>query len=285
MRNAIITILILGIGGLCFGQQVSGDSLLKMLEHAKSYYNGGEYEQAITELEKALQFLKQLNQIDQVEAYKYLAFSYVAFGDKEKAKEQFRLALKLEPDMELDPSTVSPKIIKVFEEVKAEVVVAPPVKPPVTPPVKPPVTPPVKPPAIQSKKSPILAAGMSCCLPGLGQMYRGEKKTGTTLLIMTGATYIPFLVSAGIAEKKHQQYLDVPPDDTTGWMDRAYKSYRTWCTIRGVTGTAAVGVWLYNLYDIIFTKPPVKTSWGLNGDGFYCNLDPERMEAGYRIGF
>jgi len=280
MRNAIITILILGIGGLCFGQQVSGDSLLKMLEYAKSYYNGGEYEQAITELEKALQFLKQLNQIDQVEAYKYLAFSYVAFGDKEKAKEQFRLALKLEPDMELDPSTVSPKIIKVFEEVKAEVVVQPPVKPPVTPPVKPPVTPLLD----SSHKSPILATGMSCCLPGLGQMYRGEKKTGTTLMIMAAATYVPFLISAGVAEKKHQQYLDVPPGDPDA-MDQAYQEYRGWCAIRAVTGVAATGVWLYNLYDIIFTKPPVKTSRGQSDNGFYCGLELKRMELGYRFGF
>ena len=279
MRNAIAIVLILGTGGLSFSQQVSGDSLLKMLEYAKNYYNGGEYEQAITELEHALQFLKQLNQIDQVEAYKYLAFSYVAFGDKEKAKEQFRLALKLNPAMELDPSTVSPKIIKVFEEVKAEVAVEP-VKPPVTPPVKPPVTPPATP----SQKSPILATGMSCCLPGLGQMYRGEKKTGTTFMILTGATVIPFLISAGVAESKHQHYLDVPPgDDVT--MDQAYKEWRIWCNARAITGVAAAGVWLYNLYDIIFTKPPVKTSWGQNDNGFYCGLDPDRLQCGYRFKF
>ncbi|MGQ9701605.1 MAG: tetratricopeptide repeat protein [bacterium] len=83
--------------GFGFSQQVSGDSLVKMLEMAKLFYNNGEYENAIKQLEDALQYLKQLNQSEQVEAYKYLAFSYVAFGDKEKAKDQFKKALLLEP--------------------------------------------------------------------------------------------------------------------------------------------------------------------------------------------
>ncbi len=278
MRNIIAMVLILVMARLGLSQEVSGDSLLKMLEYAKNYYNRGEYEQAIGELEQALQFLKQLNRIDQVEAYKYLAFSYVAFGEKEKAKEQFRLALKLDPKMELDPSTVSPKIIKVFEEVKAEVMV----EPPVAPPAKPPVNPPSGPPAAAARKSPVLATGMSCCLPGLGQMYRGEKKAGRNLMIAAGATVVPFLISAGIAEKKHQDYLDVPPGDPEE-MDQAYRSYRIWVNVRTFTAVAYAGVWLYNLYDIIFTKPPASTSQRGHDTGFYCQLDGRRFQCGYRV--
>lgn len=280
MRNIIAMVLILVMACLGFSQEVSGDSLLKMLEYAKNYYNRGEYEQAITELEQALQFLKQLNRIDQVEAYKYLAFSYVAFGEKEKAKEQFRLALKLDPKMELDPSTVSPKIIKVFEEVKAEVTVEPPISPPTKPPVNAPSGPPSA--AAASHKSPILATGMSCVLPGLGQMYRGEKKTGMNLMIAAGATVVPFLISAGIAEKKYQDYLDVPPGDPDE-MDQAYRSYRVWFNIRSYTAVAYAGVWLYNLYDIIFTKSAITTTRRFEDEGFYCQIGPSRCQCGYRV--
>jgi tetratricopeptide (TPR) repeat protein len=281
MLKKTILFFTLAACGLSFAQQVSGDSLVKLLEQAKSFYNGGEYEKAITELEQALQFLKQLNQLDQVEAYKYLAFSYVAFGDKEKAKEQFRLALKLNPRLELDPSVVSPKIIVVFEEVKSEfAAVAPPVKPPATPPVKPPV----KPPAYQQEKNQTLATGMSCCVPGLGQMYRGERGTGTTLMITAGAALVTFAVTQGIAKQKHEEYLDFGPEDPDG-MAQAYKAYRLWTNIGGVAGVALVGVWLYNVYDIVFTKPPVRTSRGQVDDGFYCGLEPERMQFGYRFKF
>jgi len=278
MWKKTILFLTLAACGLSFAQQVSGDSLVKLLEQAKNFYNGGEYEKAITELEQALQFLKQLNQLDQVEAYKYLAFSYVAFGDKEKAKDQFRLALKLDPKMELDPSVVSPKIIKVFEEVKSEFAAVP---PPVTPPVKPPV----KPPATQSHKSEAVTTAMSCCIPGLGQMYRGEKAQGTTLMILGSTTLVSFLISAGVAEQKYQDYLAVEPPDTTDAFDRAYKAYRIWYNARAVTGLAFAGVYLYNLYDIIFTKPPMKTSRVQTDNGFYCVTDPDRVQCGYRFKF
>jgi len=279
MWKKTILFLTLAACGLSFAQQVSGDSLVKLLEQAKNFYNGGEYEKAITELEQALQFLKQLNQLDQVEAYKYLAFSYVAFGDKEKAKEQFRLALKLDPKMELDPSVVSPKIIKVFEEVKSEFAANP---PPVTPPVKPPVKPPVVPPVAQTHKSEAVSTAMSCCIPGLGQMYRGEKAQGTTLMIMGGATLVSFVVSAGVAEQKHKDYLNIDPGDTDA-MDQAYKAYRIWFNVRTITALSFAGVYLYNLYDIIFTKPPVKTSWGQDDNGFYCVTNPDRVQCGYRF--
>ena len=125
MCKKSIILFILVMLGVSFAQQVSADSLELMLERAKTFYDNGEYEHAISELEKALQYLKQLEQGDQVEAYKYLAFSYVAFGDKVKAKEQFKKALALEPNLTLDPATVSPKIIKVFEEAKSEMEIAP----------------------------------------------------------------------------------------------------------------------------------------------------------------
>jgi hypothetical protein len=183
--------------------------------------------------------------------------------------------------MELDPSVVSPKIIKIFEEVKSEIAANP---PPVTPPVMPPVKPPVKPPAVQIQKSPVVATAMSCCIPGLGQMYRGEKAQGTTLMILGGATLVSFVVSAGVAEQKHQDYLKIKPGDPDA-MDRAYKSYRTWCNVRAITGVTFAGVYLYNLYDIIFTKSGVKTTLGQTNNGFYCGLDPERLQCGYRFQF
>jgi tetratricopeptide (TPR) repeat protein len=50
--------------------------------------------------------------------FKYLAFAYVALGQREPAVEAFASALELQPTMELSPITTSPKIIEVFRRAR-----------------------------------------------------------------------------------------------------------------------------------------------------------------------
>jgi tetratricopeptide (TPR) repeat protein len=244
--------------------------LVKLLEYAKTYYNGGDYEKAITELEKALTFLKQLNQIDQVEAYKYLAFSYVAFGETGKAKEQFRKALALDPKMELDPLTVSPKIIKVFEEVKSEIAVKPPVKPPVKP-----VT------AAPAEGRSCFSTVGSCCLPGLGQRDRGQSGKGTMLMVTTGVLWSSSIISSLVMEVKHQAYLDAEPGDPDA-IENAYKAYKRWDNIAFTSWLCLGGLYLYNAYDIFFSRAKTGSSMNeLLKDHMYCDVDAEHIGFGY----
>lgn len=279
MLKKIYLLLSIIFVGLNFGQQVSGDSLLKMLEKAKLYYNSGEYENAIKQLESALQYLKQLTQNEQVEAYKYLAFSYVAFGDKEKAKEQFKKALVLDPKIELDPATVSPKIIKVFEEAKAELAVSPPSPPPVQ---QPPPTKPTKPVVKPAGVSTTGALLRSCCLPGWGQWYKGESSKGTKIMIASGVTLTTALIANLYRETKRKEYLDIPPDSIDE-MNRAYREYRTWYNIANYTGLSFIAVYLYNLYDVIFTKPLIKSSMNEFDKGIYCRLAENSFQFGYNV--
>ncbi len=274
MIQRSVVILLIGIVGVSYAQQMSGDSLVKMLEHAKTYFNGGEYEKAITELEKALTFLKQLNQIDQVEAYKYLAFSYVAFGETEKAKEQFRKALALDPKLELDPTTVSPKIIKVFEEVKSEIAAKPPVTPPVKPPVKPVTTAPTE------GRSCFSTVG-SCCIPGLGQRDRGQSGKGTMLMVTTGVLWSSSIISSLVMEVKHQAYLDAEPGDPDA-IENAYKAYKRWDNIAFTSWLCLGGLYLYNAYDIFFSRAKTGSSMNeLLKDHMCFDVDAEHVGLGY----
>ncbi|MCX7994281.1 MAG: tetratricopeptide repeat protein [candidate division WOR-3 bacterium] len=256
------------------GQQVTGDSLLKMLDRAKVYYNNGEYENAIKQLEVALQYLKQLNQNEQVEAYKYLAFSYVAFGNKEKAKEQFKKALSLDPKLELDPATVSPKIIKVFEEAKAEMV-------PVVSPPAPPSPKPVQP-AVQSKSVSISGALLrSCCLPGWGQLYKGESSKGKKMAIAAVVLFPTTLLATSIQNARHEDYLNVEPGNEDE-MDRAYNEYRLWYNISAICWLSYLGLYGYNIYDVLTSKPGIKSSM-LEEKNFYCIPDYEGIQFGYNF--
>lgn len=53
----------------------------------------------------------------------YLAFSYIALGEKQLAIEAFKRALSLQPVMELSPITTSPKILEVFNEARKQTTV------------------------------------------------------------------------------------------------------------------------------------------------------------------
>jgi len=276
MSKNIFLMLTFVLVGFAFAQ-VSEDSLEHMLQRAKLYYNNGEYESAISELESALQFLKQLESTDQVEAYKYLAFSYVAFGDKEKAKKQFKMALALEPRMDLDPTTVSPKIIKVFEEAKAEMKIEPtPVQPE---PPKPVVA------ARKKRVSKTKALMRSCCVPGWGQMYKGYSSKGKRIMIGSGITFGTSVFSLIMREAAHNGYLDIEKGSPQWEFNDAYKKYRVWHNITAINLTLFGVVYAYNIYDVFFTKPA--TAWSLldQDKGFYCAPGTDRIKVGYVMSF
>lgn len=276
MYKKILFVFLCCTVGVLVAQEVPDDSLVRMLEAAKVYYNSGEYENAINELENALQYLKQLEQGDQVEAYKYLAFSYVAFGDNEKAKAQFKKALTLNPDLELDPTVVSPKIIKVFEEAKSEMAsVSPPPPPPI---IEPEPAPPTKQP------STLGALWRSCLLPGWGQKFKGERKKGSQLMIAAGVTFGLSAVSITLMEVSHDAYLNVPPGNT-GEMDDKFKMYRFWSNAAFFSAVSFGVVYLYNIYDVAFTRTRVKYSLYDTRTGPDLSIGAERIQVGYKITF
>jgi tetratricopeptide (TPR) repeat protein len=277
MSKKIWLVLAVFFVGIAFAQQVSEDSLEHMLQRAKLYYNNGEYESAINELEMALQYLKQLESVDQVEAYKYFAFSYVALGDKEKAKELFKTALTLNPDLILDPATVSPKIIKVFEEAKAEMELEP---TPVEPGPPEPVTPLKK-----HRVSKTSALMRSCCVPGWGQMYKGHSGKGKKIMIASGITLGASIFSFVRRESAHNTYLDIEPGAPQSEFDDAYDKYRTWHNIAVFSVALFGGVYAYNIYDVYFSKPTAGFSIHNTDDGFYCQPGIDRIKVGYKMSF
>jgi tetratricopeptide (TPR) repeat protein len=273
-KTTSILLAILTMVGICFSQSMTQDSLEIMLERAKDHYYGGEYESAIKQLQSALLYLKQLKQTDQVEAYKYLAFSYVAFGDHDKAKVQFRKALILDPQLELDPATVSPKIIKVFEEAKAEMAVAPVIEP--------------KGPIAEVTTDEISwfdAAIRSCCVGGWGQMYRGEHSKGKKMMIAWGVTMGTTLVSWIMTTNKRDKYDELYWNQPSSAFDAAYSKYKRWYNVAIASTLVFAGVHAYNLFDVIFHKPPTGTSMIEPSRTFVCEASRDQVKFGYTVKF
>ncbi len=111
----VSTALIFFFGGT--GEVESGDDHFS--QGMKAYENG-EYQLCIDKLFKAVPFLK--GDGERVEAFKTIAFAYMAFLKKEEARQQFCNILKVDPTFELDPIMTPPKILAVFEEAKEKCV-------------------------------------------------------------------------------------------------------------------------------------------------------------------
>ena len=97
--------------GAC-AQEDSTHSTLKTIE---TLYNTGSYLTAEMEARRLLEY-STLNDSVRVAVHKYIAFSLIAQGKSELAKEHFMSMLNLAPDYDLDPVYTSPKILGVFKE-------------------------------------------------------------------------------------------------------------------------------------------------------------------------
>ena len=81
-------------------------------------YENGEYQLSIDTLSKAITLLN--GDKERIEAFKTMAFAYMAFPKKEEARQQFCNILKVDPTFELDPIMTPPKILTVFHEAKEQ---------------------------------------------------------------------------------------------------------------------------------------------------------------------
>ena len=81
-------------------------------------YDDGAYSEASRDLQIALE--RGLWDSDRVRAHKYLAFIYCASGREDRCREEFRLALDIDPQMHLSPAEAGHPIWgPIFRSVKA----------------------------------------------------------------------------------------------------------------------------------------------------------------------
>ncbi len=112
----ILLVLGWGLSPRAFGGEQPGE----LVDRGIGMYLEGRYEKARDLLLKALKFKhEELERNRRLGALSYLAFCQIALGDTPAARESFERLLTLEPDYRL-PAGTSPKIVKLFEEVRAK---------------------------------------------------------------------------------------------------------------------------------------------------------------------
>jgi len=89
------------------------------LERGINLYLAGEYRTAVQSLRESVK--RGLEREDDIcKAYRFLAYCHIALGETDLGKRAFERTLVISPNLELDPTYVSPKIMKIFGKVKAE---------------------------------------------------------------------------------------------------------------------------------------------------------------------
>lgn len=89
-----------------------------ILRRARNEYAYGDYQDAVTHLRELLYPMQLFNDAQVLEARYYLALSYYLTDQKAAATEEFAKLLYLDPDYQLDPFSVAPAVVEVFEKLR-----------------------------------------------------------------------------------------------------------------------------------------------------------------------
>ncbi len=122
MRRTLALTLILSLLLTLYNPVFAQESdVEKLLEQGRKAYAEGRFEEAIEKLSLAITLIK--NKVQLVDAYLSLALTYFTIGQEEKAGENIRKALSINPKLVVDPEFYPPKFIALVEKIRGEFIV------------------------------------------------------------------------------------------------------------------------------------------------------------------
>lgn len=242
MNKHLIYLLIFGLFSTSFAQQSREVQLLQEIQNAYDQFN---YTEAEIKAQTALKQYQRFTPSQLTEIHKILALIYSAQNKKEQAREHFEAALSINPDLELDPIYVSPKILNFFKKIKSE----------------------YKQNLLNSDENKqeiryVLvqdprpsAALRSMLIPGWGQWYKGEKSKGKILMGLWGGSVTGVIIAHIIRNHAEDRYLSETNPDK---IESRFKTFDRWHKIRNNLLIFAAGIWVYSYLDAILNNHPLK---------------------------
>ncbi len=154
---------------------------------------------------------------------------------------QFREALRLNRNVELDPLLVSPKILDFFEEVRAGLAQAGEQER---------LDPGVVPRYVLVPDRRVEGTLRSMVLPGWGQLYKGERTKGVVLLGVWGFMAAGSLTAHVLRQQAQDTYLEAGTSEEA--LDR-YDTFNRRHKARNALFLGAAGVWFISYVDALIT--------------------------------
>lgn len=269
MRNSLskIALLLLFAAGISFSQTKI------TIEEIKEKYESFEYRDVIRLSEIFLFDNSGISKEDSIEVLTMKAVSYYSLNEEISAEKTLRQIIDLDRNYELNPSTVSPKIISLFEQLKIQY--APPMKEEQqNESVKEPVQKPDYNLLISTKNDVYVNTfSRSVVFPGLGHLYLNNSAKGwvlTALTAVTLPTMVYFIFDASSTEKDYLNEVDA------SLIEQKYSEYNSAYKTRNFFIAAFAVVWFYSQIDLLFNSSDaftekIKTEFIVNS-GSFSNL-------------
>ncbi len=177
------------------------------------------------------------------------ALIYEHDGAETEAANHLALAAGLDPTLELDPLFFSPKMQKMFNELKAKSQANP-----ILPDTSSGDAPQIR--YLPLPDPRISAAWRSLILPGWGQFYKGQKRRGTVISTVTGILAAATLTAHILRQRAEQQYLNARTLSDIRSRYETFNRYHRW---RNNLAVATGVTWLIGFLDALFYPPPATT--------------------------
>ena len=104
--------------GLLVAQTAESTAVEDDLRRAKNEYAYGNYDKSVSILRGLLYPMRLVTDEQVIEARKYLALSFYLLDRLDEVGEEFAKLLHIDPDYQLDPFTIAPPIIEMFETIR-----------------------------------------------------------------------------------------------------------------------------------------------------------------------
>ena len=201
-----------------------------------SLYNAGSYLSAEVEARRLLEYAN-LTDTAYAEIHKYIAFSLIAQGKNELAKERFTMLLGINPSYSLDPLLTSPKILVIFNEAKQAFF--------------------SRRPAPETAKIPASSDNSAVSyrtvlFPGWEQLYAGRTTSGTIFLSAGIATLGSGIACEILRNNARQDYL---AEKNPLAIDDKYKIYNRYYKTEIVSFIAFAFTYLASEIDVFTASP------------------------------
>lgn len=252
MRFRLFTILLMLS---CCGSSLIAQEQSVSLEQIRASYEQLNYPKTIDLGETYLANNPRVSKQTLVEVLQYVAFSQVALGQEDAAKRTFRSILVTDPAYELNEKMASPKVIRIFQEVKTQASTASP--------------------QIQRSASHVIledvktgAVLRSIIFPGVGQTYLGQTR-GYVYNSIAAISLGVFLYSSIRLPAAHSAYLKATnPDEITN----KYNTYNQLYQFRNNALITYLGTWSISLLDVMVLGPSTQPRIGFSPSYSGVNL-------------
>ena len=220
----------------------------ELLQEIRTAYNQLDYAQAEARALAALETYQAFSVAQLTEIHTTLALIYYTQNRIADARAHFVSALNLTPDLTLDPSLVSPKIVRFFEQVKEELQAQnqsadrPEAE--------------VRYVLVQDPRS--TAALRSMLLPGWGQHYKGEHRKGWIVVGLWSVGLVGTVTAAILRADAEKRYLDATDPDE---IEARYTAFNTWHKVRNSLLAFTAAVWAYGFFDALLKPAPRKEAF------------------------